>query len=120
MIALTLSKAVEHARGCVATKIGLLDIIFPSTQVNIRKAFHRTVYISSRARRSLIDYIPSQNTNFNKVQFRCQSILSVSDVKFGMSPRDIANVPGLVYRPQALPHRRKTPRGQSSKRLVCQ
>jgi hypothetical protein len=46
--------------------------------------------------------------------------LSVSDVKFGMGPKDIANVPGPVYRSQALPHRRKTRGGQSGKRLICQ
>jgi hypothetical protein len=41
--ALTLSKAVEHARGCVATKIGLLDMIFSSIKVNIRrKAFSQS------------------------------------------------------------------------------
>lgn len=32
---LTRSKAVEHARGCVATKIGLPDIIVCRTMFNI-------------------------------------------------------------------------------------
>lgn len=35
----TLSKAVEHARGWVATKMGLLDIFVIATMIEITRAF---------------------------------------------------------------------------------
>jgi hypothetical protein len=40
--------------------------------------------------------------------------LSISDVRFGNTPRDIANVPGPVYQSKALPRRRKSRGGNPS------